>query len=343
MFAFKSKRDRLLEKEIEVIGEWNKEKLEAYFLAVIEEQETQKSELCQVIANSKNPDVSSKMLLVQMAPDFLSEASAMARTLPGSFGEEQSALMKIFIDEYGYGVHRTKHSTLFEKTLDSVGMSKKLHHYYDSYLPTSLMLVNYFHYICSNKQLWFRYLGALFYTEASIPHFNKQVSAVLREFLPGIDTTYFDEHVHIDQHHRRMVLKELILTSIDQYGDAIIDDILVGFESFRLLQTLADKDLIEQINFVGQAKEIPPYDITDEKIVFTEEKNELTSAHIHPKSELFSVLSGELNFHSNGVNTILLKAGEKIVIPKGRTHGTSIVSNSAQYSVESIIINGGTR
>ncbi|MDO8954599.1 MAG: iron-containing redox enzyme family protein [Gammaproteobacteria bacterium] len=330
-----------LDNEIEIIGKWNKDKLNQYLQSVITEQESTKSELCTSIENLDKPELAGKMLLIQMAPDFLSEASAMARTLPGAYGEEQSEIMKVFIDEYGYGVHHAKHSTLFESTLESIGMNKNLHHYYDSYLPTSLMLVNYFHYVCGNKHNWFKYLGALYYTEASIPHFNKQISAVLRKILPGIDTKYFDEHVHIDQHHRRMVLDKIIGKSIDRYGESIIDDILHGFESFRLLQTLADKDLIEQMHFSSQLKSTPQYKPVGEKKYFTESLNELTSAHIHSESELFTVIAGELDFNANGVQSIVLGAGEKIIIPKGRLHGTRIRSNSAKYCVESICISEG--
>ena len=77
---------------------------------------------CLFIENSRDPSWALKYLLLQMAPDFLTEASPLARTVVGSFGAEQSEMMKVFIDEYGYGVHKTKHSTLFESLMKSVGL-----------------------------------------------------------------------------------------------------------------------------------------------------------------------------------------------------------------------------
>lgn len=162
-----------LKNEIEVIGNWDKNNLLTYLTNVIGKQELEKNTLCDQILSSTDPALAAKILLIQMAPDFLSEASAMGRCLLGAFSNEQSELMKIFIDEYGYGVHSEKHSTLFENTLLSANLNAAIHHYYNDYLPTSLMLVNYFHYVCSNKADWFKYVGALYYTEASIPHFNK--------------------------------------------------------------------------------------------------------------------------------------------------------------------------
>ncbi len=327
-----------LDTEVEIVGHWDKEKLISYFSETINQQEKQTNELCSAINKSSNKELACKMLLVQMAPDFLSEASAMARTLPGSFSEEQSELMKIFIDEYGYGVYNTKHSTLFENTLSSVGLSTDIHFYYDAYLPSSLMLVNYFHFVCSNKNLWFRYLGALYYTEASIPHFNKQISATLKKILPSIDATYFDEHVHIDQHHRRMINK-LIMTSIDKYGSDIITEILKGFESFRFLQSMAELDLIEQIEFMEMSIKKQTgisFEKKGEIQFFTERQDELTLAHIHDESEIFTVTKGSLHFHHNGIESTLLNEGDQAIIPKGRVHGTYVASPSASYQVEPI-------
>ncbi|KTC84541.1 MULTISPECIES: iron-containing redox enzyme family protein [Legionella] len=333
-----------LKNEIEIIGNWTKPKLLDYLTNTIHGQEKEASELCSVISNSKNPIRAAKMLLIQMAPDFLSEASAMARALPGSFGPEQSELMKVFIDEYGYGIHETKHSTLFEATMLSANLSPAIHHYYNDYLTTSLMLVNYFHCICKNKSDWFKYIGTLYYTEASIPHFNKQVSGILKNILPDINTKYFDEHVHIDKHHRRMVLEKIIATSIDKYGEEVIEDILFGFEAFRLLQSMADTDLIQQIQFSDQLDEnyFPGnYAPLKEKLTFNETELETTTAHLHTEDELFQVTRGELIFYPNSISPITLKASTKIVIPKGRLHSTVSQSENTQYVVQPIAISTG--
>ena len=55
--------------------------------------------------------------LLQLAPDFLIESSPMARYSSGNYGEMGSALFRIIIDELGYGDHKQRHSTLFEKRL----------------------------------------------------------------------------------------------------------------------------------------------------------------------------------------------------------------------------------
>jgi hypothetical protein len=330
-----------LEDAIEVMGIWSKEKFCDYIAALINHYEAAPSLLCEALQSMAYPHLAAQMLLIQMAPDFLTEASAMGRALLGSFGEEQSELTKVFIDEYGYGVHEAKHSTLFEDTLSSAGLNSQVHNYYDDYLPTALMLGNYFHYLCSNRGSHFKHLGALYYSEAVIPHFNRQISQTLKTIIPAINTRYFDEHVHIDKHHQRMILDKIILPSIAKYGEGIIEDILFGLESFRILLGLADDDLIAQIKFINQLKshnniDLGQYKKTDAPCTFTEMQGEITTAHIHQKDEHFMVNDGSLIFHATSLNPIVLNAGQDMIIPKGRVHSMIIQSVTSHYTVQSI-------
>ncbi len=335
-----------LDEEIQVSGPWNWERLEEYLVGVIQRQEREPCELTARIDALNDPAGALKYLMVQQASDFLSEASAMARAIPGNYGPVQSELMKVFIDEYGYGVHDQKHSTLFEKCCTSVGLSPEAHTYYFHYLPSSLALTNYFHYICSNKHLWFRYIGALYYTEASIPHFNRAMSKSLaRAFGRKVDTTYFDEHVHIDKHHRRMVLDTIIKPSIELHGPHVIPEILLGFESFRLLQARADQDYLEQVSFIeklerqrgeGFRVDAASYERGEgAPRTHTEARGELSFSHVSDEDVLFSVEQGALEFFA-GLEPIVLEAGGSIVVPAGRLYGTRISSDACTYHVQKI-------
>jgi len=316
-------------------GNWDSELLTSYFEEQIEQHESVPSNLCQYLEKEKNPD-QAKFVLIQMAPDFLTEASAMCKALPGSFGTVQSEFMKIFIDEYGYGVHSQKHSSLFEKCLESVNISSRMHKYYHFYLASSLMLVNYFHYVCENKRNWFRYLGALYYTEATIPHFNKQMSKVLKHIFGSgsVDTKYFDEHVHIDVFHKNMVLNNLILPSVETYGTSIIPDIIKGFEEFKFLQDVSDKDVLEQLKFSinSYPKNISEVCLRENPDVFKEKKMEISFPHLHQNDELFYVKCGNIKFF-NGVNECVLKENDVLFIPKNRLHGTIAMSDDCEYFV----------
>lgn len=247
-----------IDEHIDVAGRWNYATFEAHVLGLLRDYEAQPSGVCEAIAGARSPRAALCAWLVQVAPDFISEASQMARALPGNYGPAQSELMKIFIDEFGYGVHRSKHSTLFERTLASVGLASIPHAYYGWYLPSSLHMANYFHWVTATKPRWLEYLGALYWIEAVVPHFNRQFSRLLGQYFGGAaDTEYFDEHVGIDLHHRRQVLHKLIRPTVAQHGDAALSAILRGVEVARMLGEIADRDFLAQLAFCEALAERP--------------------------------------------------------------------------------------
>ena len=180
----------------------------------------------------------------------------MIRNVLGNFGPAQSEWFKIIIDEYGYGVHNSKHSTLFEDTLRSAGLRTDVHHYWQYYLVSSLMVNNYFHYLGKNHERFFRYLGALFYTETTLVDFCRDAADVLTQGLgPDADVKYFTEHIHIDTHHGRMALENLILPVVEKYGETVIPEIIRGVQEYQLIADLADRDFADQVSWMDGGPE----------------------------------------------------------------------------------------
>lgn len=330
-----------LEEEIDVSGRWTEAAMRAYFQQRLESITSgESSPLCETIEGAKDPQAAADVFLTQLASDFLSEASAMARNVLGSFGPAQSELFKVLIDEYGYGVHDTKHSTLFEETLKSRNLAFEPHAYWQFYLGTSLSLVTYFHYVSRNHSLYFRYLGALLFTEATLPWANRLQSEMLqRVFGKTVDTRYFDEHVHIDVHHARMALDKIIVPTVEQCGERVIPEIVRGFEEFALLQELADSDLMAQIewsdtreHYVERARALQSEGAAQSAgALFRESEGELSVPHVHNEDELFLVEEGALDFATGPGTPRRLHAGEGILIPRGRHHGTRVVSEHCTY------------
>jgi hypothetical protein len=106
-----------LKDEINITGRWSVEALRSYLQLLIAKHEQSELEICNAVLSSADPERACRGLLIQVAGDFLSEASASSRNILGKYGEIQSEFFKIVIDDYGYGVHPAKHSTLFENTL----------------------------------------------------------------------------------------------------------------------------------------------------------------------------------------------------------------------------------
>jgi len=336
-----------LEAEIDITGRWSEDLALAYFRDFLDgEQRLAGADdladpLVAALLTAADPRAAMRHYLVQMAPDFLSEASAMARLAPGAFGPLQSALFNVLIDEYGAAVHDAKHSTLFESTMRSVGLDARAHAYWQFYQPSSLALANYFHYIAADKRHVFRYLGALFYTEASLVNVTgRQARTLRRVFGNDVDARYFDEHHHIDRHHSHMVLTRLIEPAIAAYGARAIHDILQGFEEFRLLQQRADRDLIDQISWSGSVQR------NDPKVApfidrwraeagtvetFRETLDERSTTHIHPDDRLLYLETGSMDFFPLAGVEVKLQAGDFLFIPQGRLHGSIVTAPECLY------------
>ncbi|MBI1209255.1 MAG: cupin domain-containing protein [Azospirillum sp.] len=330
--------------EIDVGGKWTVQTFRTWAEDALTRVNSSQSEVVQTILGLRNPSTAADEFLIQLSSDFLSEASAMARNVLGNFGPAQSGLFTILIDEYGYGVHSEKHSSIFEITLKSRNLDSRPHAYWQYYLPSSLALVNYFHYISRNHRLFGRYAGALLFTEATLVEANRQQSWMLHQiFDENVNTRYFDEHVHIDAHHGRMALDRVIVPLVERCGDWVLEDIVRGFEEFKLLQQLADIDLIEQVRFADRLFKAPMtgdmwatfpgiWDVPD-VLEFAESRGEISVLHIHNHDELFEVTEGEIEFTVGPLHSVILSAGNAIVIPAGRLHGSKVLSERCRYRV----------
>lgn len=331
-----------LDQEISPTGPWRGEEMRALFEERIRIANPEESPVMQAIRNAKDPKKAADFLLVQMAGDFLTEISAMARNILGSYGPHLSELFKVLIDEYGYGVFSEKHSTLFRSTLKSRGLSTHIHAYWQFYLAGSLALVNYFHYVSRNHRHFFRYLGALYYTEATLAKANQQQSFLLKHlFGKEMDTRYFDEHAHIDQHHGRMVIEKIIEPVVSQCGEFAAAEIVKGFEEFRLLQSMADEEFIAQIQVFDDIERhrylahelLANADLMASLLLkrFIEPQNELSLTHSHDTNEVFYIEEGVVELVLGPHSPVTLKKGEAIYIPRFCLHGSQVISEGACY------------
>ncbi|GAA0470253.1 iron-containing redox enzyme family protein [Streptomyces stramineus] len=337
-----------LDEEVEVSGKWTKESFASYITSLDADSPAEPSLSEKAILSSGDRERAARMWLIQFAPDFLSEASPMIRNVLGHYGAPQSEWFKIVIDEYGYGVHDTKHSRLFEQTLESAGLQSDIHRYWQYYLVSSLMVNNYFHYLGKNHELFFRYVGALYYTEATLVDFCRRAAALLTEvFGDGVDARYFTEHVHIDQHHGRMALEKLIEPLIEAHGESVIPEIVRGIEEYRVIQTIADEDFARQIAWMDNGPEnkklhAPVWEaITSGRVTapvadIVEPHAELSNTHSHEGDELCHIVSGTMKFVSGFDSYQILEAGEGTVIERNRLHGAIIESDECVYQIHSV-------
>lgn len=334
-----------LEDEIQVTGKWTVEALDSYLQSLVERHEQTELDICTAVMASADPPRAARSLMIQVAGDFLSEASASARNVLGKYGAIQSELFKIVIDDYGYGVHRAKHSTLFEDTLATCGLSADAHAYWQFYLPTSLAINNYYHYVSRDHSKFFRAIGAIAVAESMFAHSCRKISEMLRAvFGQTVDTYYFDEHYHIDAHHGRMAFHSVVAPAIARHGDAVIPDIIRGMEELQLVTALSDEDFMAQVGFADEAENLKAQarqlharilagELQRRKTTCVENRSQSTATRVYDEDRLCVVESGAMELVVGPDHSVKLDAGEGFVIPRGRLHGAGIVSEECIYHI----------
>src|SRR2546429_6335136 len=234
--------------EVDISGAWSVDALDAYFQHAADEVEHGESEALTAIAQARRPEVAADIYLVQLALDGLTEASAMSKNLGGAYGVEQSALFKIFIDEFGYGVYDAKHTTIFAKMLRSRQMATHVHAYWNFYLAGPTATNNYYYYVSRDHAKFFRYAGAVTYAERVFaPGFVKMIKTYRDIFGDDIDLHYCDEHAHIDQHHGRITREQVLLALAHKHGPSVVPELVRGIAEARLLGRWFESDTAAQI------------------------------------------------------------------------------------------------
>lgn len=338
-----------LDSEISITGAWTARTAASYFEDARDRcLAGDDNPAMNAILGSADRQHAARTFLIQLAGDFLVESSAMARNLLGSYGPLQSELFKVVIDEFGYGVHEKKHSTLFQRILRHYDLHTDVHCYWQFYLSSSLLLNNYYNWICRDHSRFFRYLGAIYFAETTFIKTCRQMADMLRSvFGADSEVEYFLEHVHIDAHHSRMVYDKLVAPAIDEFGVEVIPDIVRGFEESKLLAELADSDFCEQVSWADQGKHFKAlHDPIFQRIqqgtlqppvqTFVEPRHELSVTHVHDGDELCHIESGTMHFYTGLGRYTPLHAGEGTVIQRNRLHGAIIDSDECVYHIHTI-------
>ncbi len=171
--------------------------------------------------------------LLQASADLLAEASASALGVIGEFGPAQSALFRILIDEFGYGVHDRKHSVLYRAVMRGFGLPDEYNACWPLFDTAALRLHNTIHCLFQNPRYLFLQIGFLLHAETAYQRSTRDHFRYLAKFHPEVDARYFGEHAHIDLHHTRMVIEEVAAPLVATHGPEVGVEIVAGAELTR--------------------------------------------------------------------------------------------------------------
>ncbi|GGU04163.1 MULTISPECIES: iron-containing redox enzyme family protein [Streptomyces] len=311
-----------LDDSVGVSGQWDEDTLRAHLRHSVDQANSPGSRpVFDAIRAAKSPRIAAGTQIVQMALDGLTEATAMSQNLGGAFGPEQSELFKIFVDEFGYGVFPAKHSTLFMELCSSVGMATTSHHYWFFYLPSSIAINNYFYWATRNRTGFFRYIGAMAFLEATFASWFGDLTKVFRDvYGDAVDTRYCDEHAHIDQHHGRMAIDDLLIPLARKHGPVAVKGLLQGVEEIQLLDRLAGADLLAQLTWDPALSDAPADGPAG--VVVELDSDSAFDTQVAPAATRLHVLGGEALLYTSATGDPLrVPQGRSVVVPAGRLYG----------------------
>lgn len=335
--------------EVEITGGCTVDVLDSYFQHVVTEAERGESPALAAIAGARDREVAADTYLVQLALDGLTEASAMSRNLGGAYGPEQSALFKIFIDEFGYGVYDAKHTTIFAKMLRSRAMATHVHAYWNFYLAGPLATNNHYYFLSRDHAKFFRYAGAVTYAEAVFaPSFVKMVKTYRDIFGDDVDLHYCDEHAHIDEHHGRITREQVLLALAQRHGPGVIPELMRGIAEARLLGAWFEEDTAAQIRWADTLDHHRELGRAALAVAGEPRRVELSRASPfgtrgHDQDMVLVLEHGEADLIATATGEPeRLTRGDALLIPAGRVYGVKAVSPECSYSLHGAALPHGT-
>lgn len=176
----------------------------------------------------------------------LREADPHTIAIPRLTGRAKAALVEIQSDEYGGGREEDMHSTLFARSMNSLGLSSDYGAYAETLPAVTLAWSNTLTLFASRRRLRAAVVGHLLALECTSSLPNKRYAAGLRRL--GFDdqaTRFFDEHVEADAVHEQIALYDMSIPLLESEPDLSVD-LLTGFRAALLLDADVAGHLVTQ-------------------------------------------------------------------------------------------------
>lgn len=196
-----------------------------------------------------------RRLLEIASVNGLVEASQLSRALGGAPSPVQSTLTRIFLEEYGNGQAKKKHSTFFARMLEEQGMDATPEAYLDSVPWQVLGAINHAFTLAERKQLYLRFCGAFTFTEVSTPaSFDGYARAAARLGLSDGDD-YWALHIREDRRHGAWMVEQVVQPLCERFPERR-HEVLLGYEQQRLVESLAGAATVRECRAASRAGEL---------------------------------------------------------------------------------------
>ncbi|WP_232303522.1 peptide synthetase [Pseudofrankia sp. DC12] len=277
--------------------------------------------------------------LLQLSAFLPAARTAVGRGALGEYDLAQPAARALLLAHYQRWVAG---SASWAALLAAAGLTASVGAYWQLYLNTSLARGNHSHQLSRSPLRHAELLGAFTHQLVDESVTAESWADAVEDGL-GDRPAFFAQPVPLAT---PAALDELVgallapLLAVS--GDAALTAFHAGFADAAQLARLWDRDLAAQLAWAdaieehkAKARAIDAY-LTAEGIevdldTFVESCDETSTTHVHDEHRLVMIESGDMHFWNNVTHKISLSDGDKILIPKSRLHGSTVLSGVCTY------------
>lgn len=228
---------------------------------------------------------------------------------------------------------------LLEKIAASVGVTRQQHAYWQFYLPTSTAKANLLYALGRRPDRAFGLVGAAYAAEAEWLAFGAALERACAHLAPaGREPGEFERRA--DALVGRF--QEALETVAEKFGQPAYQQAVQGVAAAERLCERARWDLGEQLLWLSSIRHYIQFAhrISDridvecpgiDRETFVEPFEMCSTTHVHNDHRLVTIEEGQMLFWGNVGMQLKMNVGDKVLIPDGRLHGSTVLSGECTY------------
>jgi hypothetical protein len=230
--------------------------------------------------------------------------------------------------------------TILANIAGFAGVTKREHSYWQFYLPTSMAKCNLLYALGSRPDRAFALLGAVFAAEAEEIAFSSALGAACPHLVQGSGA---DRKPATDASIDLATRFAKALSQVEStWGAEGLFRVGQGWGAGERIAERARWDLGEQLKWLSSIERFVQLAQQIEKRIeaecpdidretFVEPQDMCSTTHVHNDHRLVVIAEGQMHFWGNLGMRLEMNQGDKVLIPDGRLHGSTVLSGECTY------------
>lgn len=231
----------------------------------------------------------------------------------------------------------TGRDALLDRIATMSGVTRRAHSYWQFYLPTSLAASNLVHALAARPDRALALYGATQALEMDWLSFVEAIEQSCPHLQPLVGAEDSFNLATLTVRHQRAIARTL-----ERFGESGVAGIGQGIVASAALADRGRWDLREQLKWLSAIDEYCRFARTvDGRIqqecpdidreTFVEPREMCSTTHVHNDHRLVVIEAGDMLFWGNLGMQLKMHAGDMVLIPDGRLHGSTVVSADCTY------------